>query len=300
MMGEALQKLAALLHDGQVGGKVGVKHVVEADLLQRRHHPLGGGELGVKVIVLRPRGADGRGHLHHGDLVGVGQRIPDLAGVVMLLQSAHGTVGDALAAEGAVRLAQRAEPAHAHGGADTGAHHVPNVHALDLLAHLNATHAADAAVLDAHHGVGEVGGDVLQILDIVVAQQVIVVAQGLQLAVAAAGTLGAVVLVLAEDQPQVYAPGLADTGRIGMYHHALHHRVVAGGDEPGVTLHLYHADAAGGDLVDALQIAQGGNADVGASGGLQNGGALRHGDGFLVDGQRYHLLFRPPLNIPYP
>ena len=34
------------------------------------------------------------------------------------------------------------------------------------------------------------------------------------------------------------------------------------------------------------------------TGGLQNGGALRHGDGSVVDGQRYHLTFLPPLKIP--
>ena len=34
------------------------------------------------------------------------------------------------------------------------------------------------------------------------------------------------------------------------------------------------------------------------AGGLQNGGALRHGDGSVVDGQRYHLMSRPPLKMP--
>ena len=297
-VGEPLQKLRALLHDGQVGGKVGVENVVEADLLQRCYHPLGGGELGVKVIVLRPGGPDGGRDLHHGDSVGIRQRVPHLAGVIVLLQSAHGTVGDALAAKGAVRLAQRVEAAHAHGGAGTGAHHIPDVHGLDLLAHLDAPHAADAAVFDAHHRVGEIGGDVFQVLDVVVTQQVIVVAQCLELAAAAAGTLGAADLMLAEDQPQVHAPCLTDSGRVGVHHHALHHGVVAGGHQPRVPLHLHHTDAARGDLVDILEIAQGGDADIGAPGGLQNGRALRHGDHFLVDRQSYHLLFRPPLKIP--
>ena len=57
-------------------------------------------------------------------------------------------------------------------------------------------------------------------------------------------------------------------------------------------------DAAGADLVDVLQVAQGGNIQARGTGGLQNGGALRHGDGSVVDGQRYHLMSRPPLKMP--
>ena len=41
-----------------------------------------------------------------------------------------------------------------------------------------------------------------------------------------------------------------------MDHHALQHHVVAGGDQALDAFHLHHAHAAGGDLVDALQVAQ--------------------------------------------
>ena len=251
-MSKPLQELTALFHDGQVSGEVGIKDIVKAHRFQRCDHTLGGGKLGIQMVVLRPCGPYGRGDLHHRDLLGIRQRIPHLSGIVMLLQSAHRAVGDALTAEGAVRLTQRAEPAHAYCRAGTGANHIPDVHALDLIAHLNAAHAADAAVLNAHHGIGEVVFDVLQVLDVMVPQQVIVVAQLLQLAVAAAGTLGAVVIMLAQQQPQIDAPCLAHTGRVGMYHHAFRHRVVAGGHQSCVSLHLHHADAAGGDLIDIL------------------------------------------------
>ena len=130
----------------------------------------------------------------------------------MLLQTAHGTVGDALATEGTVALAQGPGVGHAHGGASTGAHQVPDAHALDLFAYLDAPHTLHAAVFDTHHRIGVVRGDVLQAVDIVVAQQVIVVGQLLELAVAAAGALGAFRLMLAQQQPQIDSPGLADTG----------------------------------------------------------------------------------------
>ena len=148
-----LQELTSLFHNGQVSGKVGVKDIVEAHRFQGSDHALGSGKLGIQMVVLRPRGPDGRGDLHHRDLLGIRQRIPHLPGIVMLLQSAHRAMGNALSAEGAVRLTQRAEPAYAYRRAGTGAHHIPDVHALDLIAHLNAAHAANAAVLNAHHGI---------------------------------------------------------------------------------------------------------------------------------------------------
>ncbi len=48
-VGKALDELTALLHDGQVGGEVGVEHIVEAHGLQRRHHALRRGKLGVQA-----------------------------------------------------------------------------------------------------------------------------------------------------------------------------------------------------------------------------------------------------------
>ena len=46
-VGEALHKLAALRHDGQVGGEIGVEYIVKAHLLQGGDHALGGGVLGL-------------------------------------------------------------------------------------------------------------------------------------------------------------------------------------------------------------------------------------------------------------
>ena len=297
-VGEALHKLAALLHDGQVGGEIGVEYIVKAHLLQGGDHALGGGVLGLQVVVFRPGGPDRRGHLDHGDLLGVGQGVEHPAGVVVLLQTAHGTVGHALAAEGAVGVCQRPGPGHADGGAGTGAHQVPDVHTLDLVADLDAAHTADAAVFKPHHGGAEIRLNGPQVLDIVVAQQVIVVGELLELAVAAAGALGTADVVLGQQQPQVHPAGLTDPGGVGVDHDALGHLGVAGGHQALFPLHLHHADAAGADLVDVLQVAQGGNIQAHGTGGLQNGGALRHGDGSVVDGQRYHLISRPPLKMP--
>ena len=297
-MGKAVHELTALLHNGEVGGKIGIKHVVKAHLLQGGDHALRRGELRRQMVVLCPGHPDGGGHLHHGDLIGVGQSIEHLAGVIVLLQATHGTVGHALAAEGAVGLPQGAVLPHADGGVGAGTHQVPYVHPLHLIADLDAAHTADAAVLDPHHGVAEIRGDIPQILDVVLPQQIIIVGQLLKTAVSAAGTLGAADLMLAQKQPKIHPAGLPHTGRVGMDHHALGHHVVAGGDQALLTLHLHDAQAAGTDFVDLLEIAHGGDLDACGAGGLQNGGTLRHGNGPIVDGQCYHFSFRPPLKIP--
>ncbi len=164
------------------------------------------------MIKLCPGRPHRRCDLYHGDPVLVRQRVEHPAGVVVLLQTAHGTVGHALATEGAVALAQGPGVGHAHGGASTGAHQVPDAHALDLFAYLDAPHTLHAAVFDTHHRIGVVRGDVLQVVDIVVAQQVIVVGQLLEFAVAAAGALVHFVSCWLSMQPQIDSPGLADTG----------------------------------------------------------------------------------------
>ena len=73
----------------------------------------------------------------------------------------------------------------------------------------------------------------------------------------AAGTLGAVGVVLAEQQTHIHPPGLPGPGRIGMHHHALGHHVIAGGDQARIPLDLHHAQPASCNFVDALEVAEG-------------------------------------------
>ena len=54
-VGKALHKLAALLHDGQVGGEVGVEHIVKAHLLQGSDHALRGGVFRLQMVSTPPR-----------------------------------------------------------------------------------------------------------------------------------------------------------------------------------------------------------------------------------------------------
>ena len=60
--GDPLDQLAGLLHDGQVGGKVGIQHIVGAQGPQQGHHfPLDKGTLGHSEFLAQRRADGGRG-----------------------------------------------------------------------------------------------------------------------------------------------------------------------------------------------------------------------------------------------
>ena len=297
----AVQELGAFLHDRQIGAERGVEHIVKAQPPQRRHNAVHGGLLRRQAQVLAPGGAHGGRDLHHGDLVGVGNGVKRLAGVVALAQRAGGAVGDALAAQSAVALFDAAHAADVDAGAAAGAGKIPHMHALDLIAHLDAAHALDALVgvavqreifgpqgARAGHKVGGVG----------VLQNAQVVGDVLQVAVAAARAGGAVAVVLAQDQFDVDAPGAAHAVGVGVDGHALKHGVVAAGHQVALALDLHTADAAGADLIEVLEVAQVGDIHPGGLGGVQDRGAFGHLYGGAVDSDVYHCVVLPPLKMP--
>ncbi len=297
---EAADELGAFLHDGQVGGEGGVEDIVEAQRPQRRGHPVDGGLLRRQAEALPPGGAHRRGDLHHRDAVGVLDGGERLLGVAALPQGAGGAVGDALAAEHAVGFLDAAIAAHIHPGAAAGAGQIPHFH-LDLVTDLDAAHTFDTFVgipvkREVPRPERPHPGD--QVPRVGVVQNAQVVGHGLQVAVAAALAGGAVAVVLAEDEFHIDLAGAAGAGAVGVDDHALHHRVVAAGDQVALPFHLHAADAAGADLVELFQVAQMRNVDAGLAGSLQDGGALGHGDRLVVDGQVYHWVVLPPLKMP--
>ena len=104
--------------------------------------------------------------------------------------------------------------------------------------------------------------------------------------------------MLRKNKLDIGAAGRADTGRIGVNHHAFNNKGVAGGNKISVALHLNNAYTAGGYLVEILQIAKAGDINMYALCGLYNAGTFRHADGNFVYYKIYHLSLRPPLNIP--
>ena len=298
---EPFQELIGLFHNGEVRPEGGVVHMVEPQLPEGRRHFPDGPLLPGQAEGFAPGRPHRRSHLDQGHFVRVRQGFVEFVRIVPFPEPGHRTVGDALAAQGAVRILDHSVPGHIHRGPPPGARHVPDVHGLDLVADLDAAHAFDAFVVVVEQGIGGGPGPAqafgqLFLIGIVVDPQA--VGQGLEPAVAAADTDGAPAVVLGQDQFHVDLPGFPDPGRMGVDHHALFDRTVAGGDHPRFSFHLHAAHPAGGDFVESFQIAQVGDLDPGLPGRFHNGGPFRHLDDFAVNGTGCHSRFLPPLKLP--
>ncbi len=80
---QAAQQLRTLLHDGEVGGEVGVEYVVETQPSQRRHHLARHAPARI-AEVLSETHAHGGGGLHHHRLGGVGDGAEHIGDVGVL------------------------------------------------------------------------------------------------------------------------------------------------------------------------------------------------------------------------
>ena len=299
-LGEAVDELGALLHNGEVGGGVHVKDLVEAQTAQ------GGDHLALHIgadgqaEALAQGDPDGGGGAHHHVLGGVVQGGPDLGGVVLLREGAGGAGHDALAAGDAVHLGQVPVKGAADVGVKAAVVGADDAHLLGLAAHGGAPAAEDALGVVPH----QVEGGVLdagQQLVVGIAHRVDpqVGGQLAQLTLGVAGAGQAVHPVVGEDELQGQLPGVAHPAGVGIDLHALAHGVDAGGHQALGPLDLHHADAAGADLVDVLEEAQGGDVEARRAGGLQHCGALGNGDGDVVDRQIYHFLFHVRHSFPH-
>ena len=112
----AADELVALLHDGEVGGEVGVEHLVEPEHAERGDELAGDRLARLEAELLADRDADrGRG-LDDDRLLRVVDRGHDLLGVADAHDGPDGADVDALAAEGAGAVRERDH----RGGADLG------------------------------------------------------------------------------------------------------------------------------------------------------------------------------------
>ena len=163
-LAQALEQLGALLHNGEVGRKIGVEHILKAHTAQRAGQALDGGFLARNAELLAPGATHGRRDLHQHDLVGIGYGVEHGLGIVTLAQCARRAMCDALAARDAIGLADRRAPAGAHGGMRGAVGQIPNAETLHALAHLDAAHALDALVVVADDGEIEVPALARQVL----------------------------------------------------------------------------------------------------------------------------------------
>ena len=117
----------------------------------------------------------------------------------------------------------------------------------------------------------------------------VIAAELLQLAVARPHAGQAFFLMGGEDQLQRGAAGFLHLFGVGAHLHPFGNGIDTGGHQAAGAGGFHHADAAGADLVDILQIAKGGDFHPGIAGGLQNGGTFGHADSNAIDFYIHHI-----------
>ena len=297
-VGEAFDEFAGFFHDREIGAEVGVKDIVEADLLEGADHFRCRENVAVDAEFFCPGNTHGRCHLHNGDGIGIGQCREHFFRVIAFMQRACWAMGDALAAEGAIRFADAAVVADVDCGAGTGAGNVPDVEALDLVADLDAAHAFDAFGGIADEWRRFVPVERFNALREWVGEDALFVGDALQLAVAVADAGWAVAVVLRKNELQIGAASLAYARTVGVNDHAFHDFVGAGRQQAVDAFHLNDAHAAGGDFVEPFPIAEAWHRMPGDFRSFEDGGAVRHRQLDAVDRDIYHFVCLPPLKMP--
>ena len=203
------QQLGSLLEDRQVGGEVGVEHRVEAQAAQRRDHLAGDQRARRIAETLAQGGPDGRRGLHHHEVVGLVQRLPDLFDLILLGDRADGADGRALAALHAGHGSQVAIERRADGRLETAILRQQGPDVLHFGANAHAAAALDALAVVAHQRRGgrvdPFAGLLARIGDLADPQ---LGRQRLQLAILVAVAGLAIAVVLREQQFDDAAPGL--------------------------------------------------------------------------------------------
>ena len=146
-MRQLLEELRRLLHDGEVGGPVGVKYIVEAGDLQRSGETLHGRLLRGETEALAPGRTNRRCDLCDHDLIRILERVEDVVGVIPLTQCRGRAVGDTLTAECALAGLEIIGILHIDGTLGTGVDDIPDMAVLHLITDLYAAHALDALVV---------------------------------------------------------------------------------------------------------------------------------------------------------
>ena len=206
---QPLEELLGLGDGGDVGGEVGVIHLVHA-------HDLQGGDNAVQDILaggiaefLTDGHAHGGGNLHHHALLGVMDGLPGGADLIVDGDGAGGTHGGALAAADALGLAELPIEGGHHLQLAAPAGKVQDALALLFLAHTDAVAAENALVGIPEDGVAGVvhlvAGTGVREADVAHAEAL---GQLLQAAVATLGAVGAAAVVGGQEQLQYHAPVL--------------------------------------------------------------------------------------------
>jgi len=200
---KAGKQFGSLLHDGEVGGKIGIEYRVEAQVFQGGYHFTGYPFAWFKAKLFAQPDPNSRGCLHHQVFGGVGNGFPHLFDIVFLDEGTGWTVVYTLSAVGTYHLVHRVleKGRNFHVIAFVG--HRKCVYPLQLGAGAHTTLAADTAaiVLDdrGRIHIDRVVFKVVQV-DQILRHDFVLSSQFLQFTVAVFITFGAVGIVLRKQQ----------------------------------------------------------------------------------------------------
>ena len=287
---DAVDQLARLLHDREVGGDVHVEHRVRTQPADRRDHlalDVGADRHVERLAQRRPDRR--RGEEHH--LFGrIGKRRPYVARRRPLGQRADRARDDALPAAHARRIDERSVERAADVDVEAPADRTYRVDAL-LAARGDATHAIDAFVVVAddvrrRHVDGQ--DEVLALEPVLV--DVVAERQFLKFAIVVALARKTLLFVLAENEFERQLARTAALLGVGAHLHALRDRIDARRDKPSRARRLDHAHAARTDAADVFEIAQRRDLDMSLARRLQYRRPLGDGDRYAVDLEIDHFL----------
>ncbi len=143
-VGDAVDELLRLFHDGEVGAEVGVEDAIEAKAVKRGDHLSGGVVFADLVAEFLGEGAsDGWGGLDD-DVLAFGHRAVDLVDLAVLGQSAGRADFDALAALDARHIGEGAVFRRSDDGVESALLEAEDADSLGLFALLDAAAAEDA------------------------------------------------------------------------------------------------------------------------------------------------------------
>ena len=298
--GDALDELVGLLHDGEVSTEIGIKDLVKAKTAHGSDHLAGYRGAHGQTEFLAEGGTDGRSRLDHHVGLRIGKELPDLGGIILLIESAHRAVDDTLAAVDTAHLIQFHLPRRFNGGLEATVDRADDTDVLDVGTDRYAATAKDALVVVADDARGEIvnGIGVLGSLVLVAILNAQLKAQLLQLAVLAADAAEALLFMRRQSELQEVLAVLLDFRGVGLNHHAIGCRQNTSGLK-GAGARIHNAHAAGTDFIDVFQEAQGGNTNTRLPGCLENRRSLGnlHLDAINCKANHFFHCFFPPLTF---
>ena len=282
-----LDQFIGFFHNGKVGGNIGIKDLIKAQLLKSGYHLAFhiGADRHIKGFTQSY--TDGRSHLNNNMLGGIRHCFPNLIGIILFSQRAGGASHNTLTAGYARSQTQTIIESRADVGGETALVCTNNRDTLPFIANRYATAAKDTFIIIANH----MDGGIINIECINIAIEciflihAIFIAKTLQFARTGTNAGKTLLIVIGKDQFQRLLSCLLHHRAMGVYLHSLGNRKYASGNQTAHTVYsvFNNADTASTDRIDLFQKAQSRNINIIHSGSFQNRCTGRYADGNAID-----------------